>query len=153
MARLFTVALFMAMLTHVALSCSCFEQTFEERFCGSTLSIRAKVLAKFDNCPGTCDPIEDQFEGKFFFIVKVLETFKGPSAEDNIIFLDTAVNDGLCGVNLSIGSEYLLNLNGEQMSNDGTCPKKTRPIGLCDFPTLWSNVSQDEKDFLDTPTC
>lgn len=143
----------MAMLTHVAVSCSCFKQTFEERFCGSTLSIRANVLAKFDNCPGTCDPIEDQFEGKIFFIVKVLETFKGPSVEDNILFLDTAVNGALCGVNLSIGSEYLLNLSGEEMSSDGTCPKKTRPIGLCDFPTLWSNVSQDEKDFLDTPTC
>lgn len=111
------------------------------------------MLATFDNCPGTCDSIDDQSEGKIFYIVKVIDKFKGPNVEDDILFLDTAVNGGLCGVNLRVGSEYLLNLGDEMMSDDGTCPDKTRGVGLCQFPTLWSDVSSDEMDFLETPTC
>lgn len=138
--QLVTLAAFLS----VALSCSCFSQPFETRFCNTDVSVRARIFARSDNCPGNCDPIEDQANGEIYYWAVVQEKFKGSAP--TIIRLITRVNGALCGVNLSVNSQYLLNLGSKQ----GTF---SYSIGLCHFPTLWNNVTPAQMNFLDNPTC
>lgn len=137
-----------AFLMPSALSCSCFAPPFEDRYCASEISVRGTVVARFDNCPGTCDPIQDQFDGAITYIVKVITTFRGTPPEDNVMFLQTAVNGALCGINLSIGRQYLFDLG--RMQSGSRCPGQFWNVGLCDFPTLWTSVTPEQRSFLTT---
>lgn len=123
----------------VCSGCSCVSSTFEKRLCEAGLSVRGRVLAKYDNCPGKCDPINDQLDGQTIYIVRVLEIFKGPKVEDDLLFLHTAVNGGLCGVSLSVGAIYLLNVR-TSMPPLKTCSNQAYPITICDFPERWVRV-------------
>lgn len=139
MKNLSTKTAFFAAFLTAGLSCSCFFQTFEERFCSTKISLRAKIVAKFDNCPGTCDPIEDQVNGKIFYLATVTEKFKGSTPR--FIVLQTAVNGALCGVNLTVGKDYLLNLGRPSA-------EYLYFIGLCDFPTQWSSLTPSQIQFV-----
>lgn len=134
-------------LTSLALSCSCLRSTFESIFCRSAVSVRGKVIARFDNCKGTCDPIDDQISGRIFYIVQVLEQFKGTKIEDNLMFLGTGVNSALCGINLQIGLEYLFNLDSAK-NFPGTCPDTVFSVGLCNFPAVWSSLTAGDMSFV-----
>lgn len=129
-------------LLGLVLSCSCFPQTFEKRYCDAKLSLRGTVLAKFDNCPGTCDPIDDQVNGKIFYLVNPTQIFKGYAARQ--IILETAVNGALCGVNLQIGGDYFFNLGTRRYS---PIFRHLYSIGLCSFPNLWNNLTPAQKQF------
>lgn len=137
----------LAGLTASALSCSCIPSKFEKLYCFSKTSVRGKVIAKIDNCPGTCDPINDQVNGQITYVVKVLTIYKGRPIEDKIMYLKTAVNSALCGVTLKVGDIYLFNL-GVQQFNKFNCPKITWSVGLCDFPTKFSNLSDSQRRFV-----
>lgn len=142
-------AVVLASISTVSLSCSCIPTTFEEQYCQAELSARGKVVATFDNCPGTCDSAEDQ-DGSIFYFVQVIEKFQGPLIEDNILFLSTAVHSGFCGIVLNVGKEYLFNLHAESPSTDGICPSVTRGVGSCNLPKRWNQLTQEEKDFVES---
>lgn len=132
-------------LLAVTLSCSCFPSTFEKRYCSAPVSIRGKILDRFDNCPGTCDAIADQGRGRIYYFVEVIRKYKG-NALPKYIFLTTAVNGALCGINLQVGGIYLLNLGNAQTNDD--FPGSFYSVGLCNFPTLWKSLSKAQRKFV-----
>lgn len=106
--------------------------------------MRARVLFRFDNCPGTCDPVEDQFKGRIYYIVQVVQKFKGTAP--NFFVLSTAVNGALCGVSLQVGQQYLLNFGSKQ--TQAVFPRSFYNFGLCNFPTLGTSLSASQKSFV-----
>lgn len=138
-----------AALISVGLSCSCAQTTFEDNYCRSDTSVRVKVLAQIDNCRGTCDPFQDQVNGKIIYILRVITLFKGAQIEDDVMFAITAVNGGLCGTILTVGEEYLLNLGNPNVNNNA-CPPVSYDVGLCNFPVLWSSVTRAQRRFVIT---
>ena len=114
------------------------------------------MVASFDNCPGSCDAINDQSEGKISYIVRVTRTFKGKKPEDNVLFLETPVNGALCGVTLDIGTSYLFALSTRSAPvglpgapvKEETCPVKSLSVVLCQFPQPFTSLTTQEKRFL-----
>lgn len=107
------------------------------------------MIARTDNCKGTCDEIEDQIDGQIIYIVQVLRRFKGPAAEDNIIYLKTATNEAACGISFNVGTVYLFNL-GNIQSDRRSCPRFYYGIGLCSFPSTWKLLPRKLKNFVVT---
>lgn len=136
-----------ALLSASVLSCSCVPSSFEKLYCSSKTSVRGKVIAKIDNCRGTCEPIKDQVNGQITYIIKAVAIYKGGPIEDKILYFKTAVNSALCGVTLHVGTVYLFNLDGQKF-NRFTCPKITWSVGLCNFPTKFSNLSKAQRSFV-----
>lgn len=147
MFRLVLQTLLVAAVVNGCFGCSCLAASFEERFCIAELSVRGRVIAQYDNCPGKCDPLTDQLKGKIFYIVKVLTKFKGPEVEDNLLFLRTEVNGALCGISLSVGTVYLLNIRAS-LAQSKSCPSPSYAISLCDLPTRWARVTRKQRLFL-----
>lgn len=126
-------------------ACSCLQKTIFEDFCSSSISVLGTVVAKFDNCPGrTCDPIEDQGEGKIFYIVRVLKLLKGLKIVDDVLYLTTAVNSALCGISLSNGGKYLFNVRSP-IPSEISFPQTAFEISLCSAPYMWNLVGFGEK--------
>lgn len=147
MLRLFLQALLVAGVANFCFGCSCFPATFEERLCAAELSVRGRVIAQYDNCPGKCDSLRDQLKGKIFYIVRVLKKFKGPEPEDSLLFLRTEVNGALCGVSLSVGTVYLLNIR-TSLTRSESCPSPSYDISLCNFPIAWAKITRRQRSFL-----
>ncbi|CDF34589.1 unnamed protein product [Chondrus crispus] len=144
------VLLTLSVLTTISptLACSCAPPpTFQKVYCDSPVSFRGTVLARTDNCPGRCDQIADQFDGEIVFIVRVDRHFSGPSVEDGIAYLRTAVNGGLCGIELTVGTQYMFNLRSPQ-NREGQCPSTVYDIGLCSFPVTWKSLSRELRRFV-----
>lgn len=133
-------------LLHVQ-ACSCLQTTFEDFYCGSQLSVLGKVIARTDNCKGTCDPITDQGSGEIIYIVRVLRTFQGTPPEDDILYLRTRVNGALCGINVAVGPIFLFNL-AKSTTRKGVCPSKVRSVSLCRPPVLWKSLAKKSKKFV-----
>lgn len=148
----FSTVVFLALsvLTTISptLACSCAPPpTFQRLYCGSAVSFRGTVLARTDNCRGRCDPIADQGDGEVIFIVRVDQQFRGPGVEDGIAYLSTAVNDGLCGIELTVGTQYMFNLRSPR-NREGQCPSTVYDIGLCGFPVTWKSLSRPLRRFV-----
>lgn len=134
-------------LATLSLACSCLRLTFEKSYCDASTAFRGKVIARTDNCQGSCDPINDQIKGQIIYIVQILQKFKGAPAEDNIIYLKTATNSAACGVALEVGTVYLLKL-GTRQTDRRRCPRFFYSIGLCSFPTPWAPLPKHLKNFV-----
>lgn len=149
--RLFSLTLgFLVVLTLLspALSCSCPNPpTFQKLYCRSNTAFRGTVLARTDNCPGKCDPLEDQGNGEIYFIVRVDHKFKGPAIEDNLVYLRTQVNDALCGTELGVGVQYMFNMR-KAVVREGQCPSRVLDVSLCDFVVTWSSLSKQLRRFV-----
>ncbi|CDF34590.1 unnamed protein product [Chondrus crispus] len=137
----------LSLLATLSLSCSCLRSTFEQGVCRSSTIYVGTVLARTDNCPGTCDPFEDQRNGKITYIVKVTARFLGAPAEDNIIYVQTLVNSALCGTILNVGARYLFTL-GNVRVNRSSCPRESFDVSLCGGAQLWSRVTRPQRRFL-----
>lgn len=137
----------LSMLSTVAYACSCFPLNFQQQYCATRTTVRARVIAKYDNCPGVCDPLRDQGNGVITYIAQIVYLYKGLSPEPGteiehgIMRLSTAVNGALCGVRLTVGETYLLNLHGKK-DDAMKCPRASWYVGLCSFPRIWRYVSQ-----------
>lgn len=144
MARLLILASIFTVLVATAFGCSCRDLGFNTRYCNAQNSVRGRVIFRFDNCPGTCDPVEDQFNGRIYYFVQTVQKFKG--TVPNFFYLSTAVNSGLCGVKLQLGQQYLLNFGPKQ--TQASIPTSFYNIGLCDFPALWMSLTASQKAFV-----
>lgn len=136
-----------SILATLSLSCSCFPATFEQRYCGAKTAYVGMVIAHTDNCPGTCDAIEDQGSGRITYIVRVTRTLRGKKAEDGIIYVTTADNSALCGVVLNVGQRYLFNL-GDVRRDEKSCPREFFGVGLCGGAILWNRVTIEQRKFI-----
>lgn len=144
---LFQIVL-LAALTAIALSCSCFPESFETRFCASNLAARVLILSESDNCnPGSCDPIADQANGRKYYSAFVLQRYRGSSFP--FIVLSTAVNSALCGVNLVVGQQYFIAVGALQSG----FPFSTYPIGLCNIIIPWNSMTPAQLSFIQNPDC
>ncbi|PXF40660.1 Metalloproteinase inhibitor 4 [Gracilariopsis chorda] len=146
--KLFLQALITALLLVSSLGCSCFPVSFEKSYCDSSTSFRATVLAETDNCVGKCHPIDDQMEGAITYILKVSEVFRGTMPEDEVAYMRTPVNSGLCGITLGVGTEYVFNLPYIAMSAPFQCPSEYFSIGLCDSIEEWESLADGAKQFI-----
>lgn len=101
---------------------------------------------------GTCDPIADQLEGARVYILRVNSTFQGVPPGDGVIFVKTAVQGSLCGVQLEEDVHYFFNF-GPCETDSRHCPSIFRRLSVCDFPSPWDQLSlQEEKFLLDRPS-
>lgn len=83
------------------------------------------------------------------FTVEVNAVYSGDvDGQDEISFV-TGGNSAICGVDLTIGEEYLLGLYpaGEDPFDSGTGGGTAGQltVGLCDLARVWSDVPDDEK--------
>lgn len=145
---LFLRALITALLVVSSLGCSCMPVSFDKSYCDSRTSFRATVLAETDNCVGKCHPINDQMDGAITYILKVSEVYKGAMPEDEVAYMRTPVNSGLCGVKLNVGSEYVFNLPYIAIRALFQCPSEYFSIGLCDSIEEWDTLPEDSKQFI-----
>lgn len=138
------IVMLAAVATH-ALACSCAFQPLKETYCKSETAAVGTVVARFDNCPGKqCDPVEDQVLGETFYIVRVASQFRGDPIEDGVMRLRTAVNSGLCGIQLDVNRRYLFAL-GKGRKSGVQCGVESFSVGLCDGIVLWSMVPRRDK--------
>lgn len=141
------VALCLLAALSPVLSCSCVRPaSFQKRYCRAPTSFRGTVLARTDNCRGTCDFLDDQVDGEFIFIVRVDQKFKGPRLEDDIVYLRTAVNSALCGIQLRVGTQYMFNLR-RPITREGQCPSTVFDVISCDYTVTWKSLSRKQQRF------
>ena len=105
------------------------------------------VLARTDNCPGKCDPVADQMDGKVTYIVRAEKIIRGERPEDGVMYLSTAVNSALCGVELTVGQKYLFNL-GDMKTDMESCPRSFWDVGICSFPKAVKGLTLEEADIV-----
>lgn len=135
-------------LFNIGISCSCLPATLQEHFESSDLTVIGRVVARFDNCPGgSCDPINDQFDGRFKYIVFVNNTIKGPNPEDKLLVVSTRTNSALCGVGLTVGKVYLLLLRNP-FTPLSSCVGTEIPINICNGIYEWGSLSDSERQFI-----
>lgn len=134
----------LAALLSLALSCSCAPQSVRDQVCSAGSATVARVVARFDNCPGKCNPINDQFKGRVFYIARVERFLRGVPIDDDVMILRTTVNDGLCGVKLTVGKLYLINV-GKPRPDVTFGPKKVYGISLCDGLMPWWSLTPEQR--------
>lgn len=81
--------------------------------------------------------------GSRSFIVRAEQTLRGSPPEDNVFVLTTAVNSGLCGVELDLDTVYLFALPGFQPG----CGPISANIGSCDAFFAWDRLADDVRQF------
>lgn len=108
--------------------------------------VRAKVVKEeiigdclFPPCLCTSPPcVPGLDQGKRIYTLRLKKTFKG-AAPTTKFTAETTNNAVRCGIQLSVGSVYLLNMSGGGSSYF---------LWLCQFNTLWSRVSREHKKFM-----
>ncbi|XP_063448071.1 metalloproteinase inhibitor 3-like [Mytilus trossulus] len=129
-------------ITHDVHGCSCFgSQHPQSQFCSANYVFYGKV-SKETLIPGPPDDTSNNFaiwKYTFRIIFKMKGVTEGVGQE---IVVETAGNDGLCGVRFTVGQSYML--MGKYIS-DG---KKS--IGSCDFIRQLSSLSPYQTFYLFT---
>lgn len=135
-------------LVHSAFSCSCFPTTLESHVQNAYLSVVGRAVARVDNClNGTCDRIRDQRSGKIQFLVKVSRTVRGSTPEDDLLLASTRVNSALCGIELTMGKVYLLNLR-KPFKTASSCIGTELSISSCDGVYEWNGLSREDRMYV-----
>lgn len=144
-----------SLLVQPSAACSCLATSFADNICGSDIVLRGSVIASYDNCePSTCDPIDDQVDGRFFYIVRISRIYNtsptAPSFSDGVVVLSTAVNGGLCGISLPVATrtQYLFALRDiPSVTPQGNLP--TLPIFLCGPSAIpWRSLNASSRFFV-----
>jgi hypothetical protein len=117
-------------------ACSCIRTSLQNQFYspGYTRVVRAVVKAEQrSSCPpGT-------FGCNVIYTIQIRESFKG-CLRPTYLKVSTADNSAACGVNLMVGTEYLLYLTSDRV------PK----INLCQGIGRYSDVTAVDRKFLET---
>lgn len=146
-----TLFLFVTLFSHT-LSCSCYSSPLEQRVCRSNLTVRATVLATTDTCgPGrVCNAMKasDSFDGYAVILARVVSTYHGKAPKHNVLFLLTALNDGMCGVLLMEGLDYIFTLAAPRVHKlpSAPTPYPSWEIGPSPIPSsveMKMNVRED----------
>ena len=146
--KFFVFSCLIASLLHLGFSCSCIFSSFGSRYCSAKRSIRGRVIANFSGCnTEDCADVDPFLQKNFFYIVRVLDVFKGPPVKDNLLYLSTS--PGTCRTSFKVDEEYLLNLS-ESVTSNSSCPREHYPRNRCDFTIPWDGLSQDLKEFVYT---
>eukprot|EP00172_Hildenbrandia_rubra_P001314 Plantae.Rhodophyta-Hildenbrandia_rubra.ctg1857.p1 GENE.Plantae.Rhodophyta-Hildenbrandia_rubra.ctg1857~~Plantae.Rhodophyta-Hildenbrandia_rubra.ctg1857.p1 ORF type:complete len:212 (-),score=14.18 Plantae.Rhodophyta-Hildenbrandia_rubra.ctg1857:145-780(-) len=118
-------------------ACSCVQPRVETSFFASKKVVIGKVLSVSDCAPGSKPPCaQPEFDGKKYYTVLVRRSYKGCLEPSTKIVVNTPSSSGLCGVFLSIGENYLLNIN----ENDG--------IFLCNYNRRQKDLTKEDLKFL-----
>jgi Tissue inhibitor of metalloproteinase len=129
----FLSAVALALLVSSAHACSCLSQSLEIQYHDASITrvVRAVVLREWPTA------VADQAANKYYQI-SVKQAFKG-CVEPSPVRISTASNSAACGVDLNVGSEYLLLLSGG--GND-------LATHLCLANALFKDVSASDRAFL-----
>ena len=147
--KFFVFSFLIASLLHLGFSCRCRPSSFESLYCGAKRSIRGRVIANFSGCnTEDCADVDPFLNKDFFYIVRVLDVFKGPPVKDNLLYLSTSFRTS-CLTSFKVDEEYLLGLS-ESVTSNSSCPPEYYPQTLCDFTIPWDGLSQDRKEFVYT---
>jgi hypothetical protein len=125
-------SLFLSPALPEALACSCLPADLPTIYNQSDAVLRVRILAERTR-PG----------GQIVYTARVVTTYKGCAQKRQILPLVTAPNDGLCGVRLDVGGDYLV--TGSRRGRG-----RAIQIGTCGFNVPFRSLSPDEREFVDT---
>ncbi|KAL6728562.1 hypothetical protein Aduo_010325 [Ancylostoma duodenale] len=125
----------------VSMGCSCLPfGTPKEAFCSSDFVSHVKVISKKDpnTSPGGIQDVT--------YTVQHICVYRKPSKIKELSSkIVTASNSAACGVNLEIGTEYLIGGSVDE--------KNVLQIYLCGITENWNDVSAKDKAALKTYQC
>lgn len=147
MSRSFALVFLVVIVLQIVHGCLCpppfpsDEGFFQAANRQATTVVRAVVLSSTVTSPG-CTPLDcsGDFDGERVFSLRLVETFKGVSPAP-IFEANTVVNAVRCGINLNVGTEYMLNMGGADSNGSYF-------LWLCQYHREWDSLSEEETAFL-----
>lgn len=123
--------------------------SFEMRFRRSYSVVRVKVIRETVNYDFTMGGLLKRF---IIFEYQLLVTglFKGSHPRNRSFFYAQAFkHDDLCGLRLSVGKQYLLNLDDPKKHSSGSFRKPGFfELDRCQFHFLWTKLSWSQQRYL-----
>lgn len=118
--------------------------SFQASYRQASTVVRALILSSTVPCKGqNCSGFGDlsSCDCQRVFPMRLLDTFKGRVPTD-LFKADTVLDPVRCGINLPVGQEYMLNMDGP--GRDGSYF-----LWLCQGHRPWDRLSEEEIAFLE----
>lgn len=128
-----------------AQACSCLPPDIAQSYNSSDEVIEARIATKFRSRGRRNRRMHARMHsrGERIYYARVQATYKGCRKPGSLVRISTAKSGAQCGVTgLEPGKTYLL--HGDSIS------RGRLRIGACDYNTEVSNLTQEDRDFLDT---
>ncbi|KAL4225802.1 Metalloproteinase inhibitor 3 [Mactra antiquata] len=133
--------------------CSCSRPHLQNNFCNADFVMKVRLRGEGEyqykktlvNVDGSSEPVEHRHPIGFIYNVKILNIYKlnendaGLTINSSAAVIHTPPNDGLCKVDLSIRTKYLVT---------GTISDGELWIYLCSWGTPWAWITKSQKKYL-----
>jgi hypothetical protein len=126
------LSLLVAATAPEARACSCLPADLPTIYNQSDAVLRVRVLSQ---------RVRD--DGRIVYTARVVTTYKGCAQKRQLVPLVTAPNDGLCGVRLEIGGDYLV--SGHRRGRG-----RAVAIGSCGATGPFRSLTPEAREYLDT---
>jgi hypothetical protein len=117
-------------------ACSCLPNSLPKQYYSPSYTRVVRAVIKAEQRP-SCS--SGSFDCNVLYRIQVMQAFKGCLSPTNLT-VSTADNSGLCGISLTVGTEYLLLLSSDSVPR----------VGLCQGIQPYSTVTAADRKFLET---
>lgn len=115
-----------------ASACSCLPADLATHFNQADAVLRVRILGE-----------RNRADGQIAYTARVVTTYKGCAQKRQVLPLVTAPNDGLCGIRLEVGGDYLV--TGQRFGRG-----RAIQVGSCGFNRPFRSLSPEDREFLAT---